>query len=103
MSGGGSGKRKGFRYPVLLTDHVFDKLRSIDLGLAEFEQLLENGEVIEETVIANSGLEALVLILEWIRPLHIVVVVDGVRREERILTVYEPDPTRWDNDLRRRR
>jgi len=49
---------KVFRHPALVTEHVFDKLRSIDLGQQE---------------------------------------------EERILTVYEPDPTRWDARFRRRR
>jgi hypothetical protein len=38
-------------YGVVLTDHVFDKVRSIDMALAEFEVLLDEGEVIEETPI----------------------------------------------------
>ncbi len=37
--------REGYR--VLFADHVFDKVRSIDVALAEFEVLLEDGEVIE--------------------------------------------------------
>lgn len=35
-------------YDVVLTDHVFDKVRSIDMTLAEFEVLLDEGEVIDE-------------------------------------------------------
>ena len=35
--------------------------------------------------------------------LHVVVVVDEAHREERIVTVYEPNPTRWSPDFRRRR
>lgn len=31
-------------YGVVLTDHVFDKVRSIDMALAEFEVLLDGGE-----------------------------------------------------------
>lgn len=38
-------RREG--YDVLLTDHVFDKVRSIDMTLAEFEELLGGGELIE--------------------------------------------------------
>jgi len=38
-------------YEVVLTDHVFDKVRSIDMTLAEFEILLDEDEVIEETSI----------------------------------------------------
>lgn len=103
MSTEGGGRNKVFQHPVLLTDHVFDKLRAIDLGLSEFEQLLGNGEVIEEIVLTRGQLKELVLVIEWIRPLHVVVVVDDARSEERIVTIYEPDPDRWDADFRRRR
>jgi hypothetical protein len=33
----------------------------------------------------------------------VVVVVDDEHKEERIVTVYEPDPDLWLNDYRRRR
>jgi hypothetical protein len=86
-------------YAVVLTDHVFDKVRSIDMTLAEFEVLLDEGEVIEETSI-EEGIKELVLIMEWSRPLHVVVVVDDIREEERIVTVYEPDEDRWSPDFK---
>ena len=89
-------------YGVVLTDHVFDKVRSIDMALAEFEALLGDGEVIEETSIA-VGVKELVLIVEWTRPLHVVVVVDDIRGEERIVTVYEPHKDRWSPDFRVRK
>jgi hypothetical protein len=59
--------------------------------------------VIEERASSIGESKELVLLLEWQRPLHVVVVVDELRREERILTVYEPDPARWSRDFRRRR
>ena len=96
-------RSKVFRHPILLTDHVFDKLRTIDLALAEFEVLLDGGVIIEETVLNTNAVKELVLLIEWTRPLHVVVVVDDNRSEERILTVYEPDSDRWDPDYRRRR
>lgn len=89
-------------YDVVLTDHVFDKVRSIDMTLAEFEGLLDDGEVIEHTAI-SVGVKELVLIVEWTRPLHSVVVVDDIRREERIVTVYEPDRERWSPDFKVRK
>lgn len=89
-------------YGVVLTDHVFDKVRSIDMTLAEFEILLDEGEVIEVTPI-TVGVKELVLILGWARPLHVVVGVDDIRGEERIVTVYEPDKDRWSSDFKVRR
>jgi hypothetical protein len=96
-------RRKSFAYPVLLTDHVFDKVRAIDLTLAEFEALLDTGEIIEEHALSSEEVKEVVLLLEWLRPLHVVVVVDHLRREERILTLYEPDSDRWTADFRSRR
>ena len=87
---------------MVLTDHVFDKVRSIDMALAEFEALLDDGEVIEETSIA-VGVKELVLIVDWTRPLHVVVVVDDIRAEERIVTVYEPNRDRWSADFKVRK
>lgn len=103
MSDGDIPRPKGWRYPYLLTEHVFDKVRSLDLTLAEFEVLLDDeAEVIEETQVAE-GVKELVLVVHFRHPLHIVVVVDDVHREERVVTVYKPDPNRWSADFRRRR
>jgi hypothetical protein len=96
--------RKVFTRPIVLTEHVFDKVRSIDMTLAEFNELLTNdGVIIEETVIAEGQVKELVLYVDWQRPLHVVVHVDQVRQEERIVTVYEPDRVRWTPDFTRRR
>jgi hypothetical protein len=99
-----AGGQKRFVHPILLTEHVFDKVRAIDMTLAEFNDLLITaGEVIEELELSDGGLKELVLYVEWTRPLHVVVIVDEIRREERILTVYEPEPTKWSYDFRRRK
>jgi len=94
---------KVWRHPKLLSEHAFDKLRSLDCTFAEFEVAIERAEVIEEHDLPVQTLKELLLVVDWIRPLHVVVVVDEVRREERILTVYEPDPNLWSSDYRRRR
>ncbi len=96
-------RQKVVRFPVVLTYHVFEKLRSVDMTLAELELLLGDGEVIEEDHRTDTELEELVLISEWSRPLHLVVIVDEARSEERIVTVYEPDSALWSPDFRTRR
>jgi len=94
-------KRFGYKY----RRHVFDKLRALDLVLAEFQQLLGHGEVIAEAEAEDGPSERreVVLLVEWLRPLHVVIVVDSVQEEERLVTVYEPDPSIWTADFRRRR
>ncbi len=65
--------------------------------------LLGCGEINEEQETEPGQLKELVLVIDWRRPLHVVIIVDQVRGEERIVTVYEPDPERWSHDYRRRR
>ena len=104
MGGDELPRPKVWRYRRLLTEHAFDKLRLLDCTFAEFETAVESAEVIEEIVLDEQGsLKELVLVVESTRPLHVVVVVDERHREERIVTVYEPDPNRWSADYRRRR
>jgi hypothetical protein len=45
------------------------------------------------------------LILGWVggRPLHVAVADDPVGNVRIVIPVYEPDPTLWESDLRRRR
>jgi hypothetical protein len=75
----------------------------LDCTFAEFDAVLADAEVIEERQLAAAQLKELVLVIDWIRPLHVVVVVDDEHEEERVVTVYEPDPEQWSSDYRRRR
>ena len=45
------------------------------------------------------------LVLGWVgrRPLHVVAAEHASAREMVVITVYEPDPNRWDSDFKRRR
>ena len=91
------------RFRVVMTLHLFAKLREIDLSLAEFERLLESGELIEEHRLGLRHLKEVVLTVSWTRPLHVVMIVDEFRGEKRVVTAYEPDPLRWSSDFRERR
>lgn len=75
-----------------------------DCTFAEFEAAIEHAEIIEGQVVDDAGsLKELVLVVDWTRPLHLVVLVDERLQEERIVTVYEPDPDLWSPGYRRRR
>lgn len=92
-----------WRFRRLLSEHAFDKLRSIDCTFAEFAAAIEAGEVVESEQLETGPDKEVVLVTSWTRPLHVVVVVDAERGEERVVTVYEPDPQQWSSDYRRRR
>jgi hypothetical protein len=87
----------------LISEHAFDKLRRIDCTLAEFIEALETAELIDEAMVSCDSTKVLLLVRAWLRPLHVVVIRDGRRREERIITVYEPARGQWDPEYRERR
>ena len=94
---------KTWRHAKLLSEHAFDKLRILDCTFGEFDAALARAEIIEEHELGPGQLKELVLVTEWKRPLHVVVILDEVRQEERLVTVYEPDPALWSPDYRKRR
>jgi len=94
---------KLWRHGRLISEHAFDKLRLLDCTFAEFDLALGAAEIIEESVVGSEQVKQLLLLVDWTTPLHVVVVVDDARQEERVVTIYEPDPDRWSQDYRRRR
>lgn len=71
---GETSRAKVWKHPVVLTEHVFDKLWLLDIVLGEVVELLNrDAEVIEETSPNDEELKELVLNLQWTRPLHVVV------------------------------
>jgi hypothetical protein len=96
-------RTKIWRHPRLISEHAFDKLRLLDCTFAEFDIALRTADIIEERVVGPEEVKELLLLVDWTKALHVVVVVDDVRHEERVVTIYEPDPDRWSQDYRRRR
>jgi len=64
---------------------------------------LSAGEIIEEYPSDKPYPSRLVLGWCGSRPIHVVVADDTVDDEFVVITVYEPDPALWSDDLRRRR
>jgi hypothetical protein len=60
---------KVWRYPRLVSEHAFDKLRLLDCTFAEFELAVQHAEVLEETLLdEHASLKELVLPIDWRRP-----------------------------------
>lgn len=95
------------RYARHYSDHAFDKLRTIDIALGEFVAMLDDAntpaEVIAVAQESDTSVKELVLLIQWRHPLHVVIVIDEVREQERVATIYEPYPSEWTADFKRRR
>ena len=88
-------------------DHARKEMDEEPLGRSQVEEVLQSieaGEIIEQYL--DDTPYASCLILGYTRsgrPLHLVCA--PVSTEERliVITTYQPDPNRWDQDLRRRK
>ena len=89
------------------TDHARREMEEDPLGViyvGEVLQVLDTGEIIEEYT--DDKPYPSCLVVGWTeakRPLHIVCA--PVPTEDRliIITTYQPDPTRWQSDFKRRK
>lgn len=81
---------------LLFSEHGLDRLLDWDVTEEQVEVVLPGGETVEEY---EDGLR---LMLGWSGPRPIHVVVADRAAASIVITVYEPDPTRWDAAFRER-
>ncbi len=91
----------------LFTDHARCEMATEPLGaitVDEVLQALESGELIEEYADDEPYPSCLILGRTMAgRPLHIVCAPDLDEGRLVVVTIYQPDPSRWSVDLKRRR
>lgn len=73
------------------------------IGVEDVRHVVATGEVIEEYPDDIPYPSCLMLGWPGARPVHVVVAHNSPDQETIVITVYEPDPTRWEPGLRRRR
>ena len=83
--------------------HAAQRMFSRGISDTEVRDIVENGEVIEEYPDDLPYPSRLMLGFVDGRPLHVVVSEDDSVQATVIVTVYEPDPKRWDKSFRRRK
>jgi hypothetical protein len=69
----------------------------------DVRHILEAGEVIEEYPEDQPYPSILMLGWRGTRPLHVVIAHNQDEHEIIVITVYEPDPARWEPGFRSRR
>ncbi|MGH9066882.1 MAG: DUF4258 domain-containing protein [Acidimicrobiales bacterium] len=82
---------------LLFSEHALDRLLDWDVSETQVEAVLADGQTVEEY---EDGAR---LVLGWSgpRPFH-VVVADRASGTSIVVTLYEPDPSRWDAAFRER-
>lgn len=87
--------------PLVFRVHAIERMAQRGITVQDVRRILDAGEVIEDYPSDFPYPSALVL--GWIqnRPLHVVAAM--APEAKIIITVYEPDPSRWEPDFKRRK
>jgi hypothetical protein len=88
---------------IIFRVHAIQRMFERNITDADIRHVLANGETIESYPDDTPYPSRLMLGWSGTRPLHIIV-ADNLKDNERIIvTVYHPDPERWDTDYKRRK
>ncbi|EKD98396.1 MAG: hypothetical protein ACD_23C00459G0002 [uncultured bacterium] len=86
----------------IFRSHAIKRMFERSVGPEDMRHVPTTGKTIREYPDDTSYPSR--LILGWVadKPLHVVVAVDAGTEASIIITVYEPDPTIWEADFKRK-
>ena len=83
--------------------HAIQRMFERDVSVRNVSQALFSGETIEDYSAEMPEPSRLILGFQGKRPFHIVTSENRETNETTIITVYLPDPGKWNKDFRRRK
>lgn len=83
--------------------HAIQRMYQRVISEVEVRHVIETGETIEDYPDDSPYPSRLVLGWSGSRPIHVVVADNVDDQENIVITVYEPDPTEWEPDFKRRK
>jgi hypothetical protein len=91
------------RSTLLFRVHAVQRIFERKISAQKVSQVLQTGETIEDYSSEMQEPSRLILGFQGKRPLHVVVSENQKTDEITIITVYIPDPGKWDKDFKSRR
>ena len=88
---------------LLFRVHAVQRMFERNISAQNISQALRSGEIIEDYSAEMPEPGRLILGFQGKRPFHIVTSENLETNETTIITVYLPDPGRWNKDFRRRK
>ncbi|VVB69521.1 Uncharacterised protein [uncultured archaeon] len=82
--------------------HAVQRMFERKISAEEVRHILETGEVIEEYPDDTPYPSRLIMGCYKDRIIHVVAANNFIDEEIIVVTVYEPDPSEWDRDCRKR-
>ncbi|MCY0898793.1 MAG: DUF4258 domain-containing protein [Firmicutes bacterium] len=87
---------------VIFRVHAVQRIFERNISPAVVEAVIQGGTIIERYPDDTPYPSRLVLGWEGRRPIHVVVADNPAEAQVIVITVYEPDPHRWDATFSRR-
>ena len=88
---------------IVFRTHAIQRMFQRRISMDDVRHVLAMGEVIEDYPGDTPYPSHLRLGWRGARPLHVVAAYNATDDETIVITVYEPDPTQWEADFRRRK
>jgi len=88
---------------VFFRVHAVQRMFERNISAQKVEQALRSGEIIEDYSAEMPEPSRLILGGQGKRPFHMVMSENQTRNEATIITVYVPDPGKWDRYFKSRR
>ncbi len=88
---------------LIYRQHAIKRMHERRITEAEIHQALETGQVIESYPNDTPYPSALLLGMAGTKAVHVVYAENSEGSERIIITVYEPEPTIWHDNLKTRR
>jgi hypothetical protein len=88
---------------IIFRLHAVQRMFERNISARKVAQALQLGETIEDYAAEMPEAGRLILGFQGKRPFHIVASENPETNETTIITVYIPDPGRWNKDFKRRR
>lgn len=83
--------------------HALQAMFRRNVSVGEVREVLSTGRTIEEYPEDQPYPSRLLLGWPGLRPIHVVAADNSAEQETVIITVYEPDPERWEPGFEKRR
>ena len=92
------------KYTIKYRTHALKRMMERNISFIEIDEIVENMEIIKEYPEDKPFQSYLTLGFTAIkRPIHMVFSIDEQERVIFIISVYEPDSLKWENDFKRRK
>ena len=88
---------------LVIRVHALKRMAQRGIAEPDIRHVIETGETIERYPKDKPYPSRLILGRHEERPPHVLVAENKIDRNRIVITVYEPDPEKWETDLRTRK